>query len=157
LGDQLPILQRVEIASPCPARWADMAGDDRVRFCEQCSLHVYNLAAMPAAEAETLIRRTEGRLCARVYRRADGTILTSDCPVGVRVVRQRMMRAVRRAAGAVLVAVGLCVGMAVGNRGGSRPFATLRSWLIREPVAWVMGAIVVRPAQTPPSHGDSTE
>ena len=36
MGHRLSVLQNIEIASPCAAGWADMAGDDRVRFCERC-------------------------------------------------------------------------------------------------------------------------
>jgi FlaG/FlaF family flagellin (archaellin) len=33
---------------------------------------------------------TEGRLCACLYRRADDTVLTTDCPVGLRALRRRV-------------------------------------------------------------------
>src|SRR5688572_5083696 len=84
------LIQRVEIASPCPAKWDDMVGDEKSRFCSQCNLNVYNLSAMSEAEAERLIIEKEGNLCARIYRRADGTILTRDCPLGWRVARRSM-------------------------------------------------------------------
>lgn len=32
------------------------------------------------------------RVCGRLYRRADGTMLTRDCPSGLQVLRQRMSR-----------------------------------------------------------------
>ncbi len=77
------LLQRIKIASPCPARWNDMRGDEKVRFCAQCQKNVYNLSAMTPQASEELIKSTEGRLCARLYRRNDGTVLTANCPVGV--------------------------------------------------------------------------
>ena len=83
-------LETVRIANPCPVSWDAMTGDDRVRFCEQCSLNVYNLSAMTRPEAERLITATEGRLCARFYRRADGTILTQNCPTGLRALKRRL-------------------------------------------------------------------
>ncbi|MHC5540977.1 hypothetical protein ACYOEI_22370, partial [Singulisphaera rosea] len=86
-------LNVLQIASPCQASWADMRGDDRTRFCESCSKHVYNLSGMTRAEALSLVEAAEGRLCVRFYRRADGSVLTADCPVGLRSrVRQRLMR-----------------------------------------------------------------
>lgn len=88
------LLRNVRLASPCRARWDDMAGDDRARFCSECQLHVYNLSALTTREAAALIREKEGRLCAIFYRRADGTLLTTDCPVGL---RERLGRQVRRA------------------------------------------------------------
>jgi hypothetical protein len=95
------MLERVRVASPCTADWEQMVGDDRVRFCSQCNLNVYNLAAMTRREAENLIADREGRLCARLYRRADGKVLTRDCPVGFRAV----VRKVSRMAGAALSAM----------------------------------------------------
>ncbi|MEM1023709.1 MAG: hypothetical protein AAGD10_08885 [Myxococcota bacterium] len=84
MTERLPVLDRLQIATPCHAKWADMAGDDRRRFCGGCQKHVYNFAVMTAEESVDLIHRTEGRLCVRLFRRADGTILTADCPVGLR-------------------------------------------------------------------------
>ena len=57
-----------------------MCGTDRVRRCDACGLLVYNLSAMTVGEALALIQETEGRRCVRFYRRADGTVLTRDCP-----------------------------------------------------------------------------
>ena len=75
-------LDNIRVASPCSADWDAMYGDDRKRFCGDCKLNVYNLSGLTRAEAESLIMNAEGRLCVRFYRRVDGTILTSDCPVG---------------------------------------------------------------------------
>lgn len=58
-----------------------MSGDDRVRFCSDCKLNVYNLAGMTRREATELITLQEGRLCVRFFRRKDGTLVTRDCPV----------------------------------------------------------------------------
>jgi len=69
-----------------------MAGDERVRHCTLCSLNVYNFAEMTRDEIGALLTKTEGRVCARLYRRADGTLLTKDCPRGLRAVRLRMSR-----------------------------------------------------------------
>ena len=77
----VPKLQ-LKIASPCPASWDDMEGDDRARFCPECELNVYNLSAMTEEEALKLVKEREGRLCVRFYQRRDGTVLTTDCPVG---------------------------------------------------------------------------
>jgi hypothetical protein len=94
-------LDEVRVAAPCRADWSKMSGDERVRYCDSCSLHVYNLSGMTRREAEVLMTSTEGRLCVRFYRRADGTILTRNCPVGLSAVRRR----VARVAGSVLTAV----------------------------------------------------
>jgi hypothetical protein len=57
-----------------------MAGTDRVRFCPDCRLNVYNFSAMTRTEVETLVTARKGRrLCALFYQRADGTMITRDC------------------------------------------------------------------------------
>lgn len=84
------LLARVRIASPCPVSWDEMKGDERKRFCGHCNLHVYNISAMTHSEAESLLKTAEGRLCARLYRREDGTVLTQDCPVGLKALRRRL-------------------------------------------------------------------
>lgn len=101
MNEQTDLLARVRVASPCRVSWDGMEGDARVRFCRECNLNVYNLSEMTGAEAASLIAATEGRLCARFYRRADGKVLTRDCPKGLRAARLR----VSRAAGAALAAV----------------------------------------------------
>ena len=85
-------LDYVRVAAPCSADWDAMIGDDRARFCGQCRLNVYNLSGMTRREAEALIAGAEGRLCVRFYRRADGTILTENCPVGLRAIKRRLSR-----------------------------------------------------------------
>lgn len=85
-------LNRLRIATPCPVGWDQMTGDNRVRFCGHCQLNVYNISELSGMEAEKLIASTEGRLCARLFRREDGTILTKDCPVGLRALRRRVAK-----------------------------------------------------------------
>jgi hypothetical protein len=85
-------LDNIRIASPCSADWEGMFGSDRKRFCGDCKLNVYNLSNMSRQEAENLILSSEGRLCVRFFRRADGTILTKNCPVGWAAVKQRASR-----------------------------------------------------------------
>jgi 5-hydroxyisourate hydrolase-like protein (transthyretin family) len=69
-----------------------MTGDNRVRFCDHCRLSVYNISELSRSEAEKLLTSSEGRLCTRLFRRADGTILTKDCPVGLRALRMRVSK-----------------------------------------------------------------
>lgn len=90
------LLDRISIASPCSANWEEMTGDDRRRFCASCRLHVHDLGQMTTREAEELLREAAvGRVCVRFFRRADGRVLTRDCPVGL---RQRLRAGWARAA-----------------------------------------------------------
>jgi DNA-binding transcriptional regulator YdaS (Cro superfamily) len=96
-------LGQIQVASPCHARWEAMEGDEKVRFCRACQLPVYNLSAMEPEEAARRLSQDDPRLCVRFYRRADGTILTQDCPVGAEAVRQGRRRAGRGTAAAAAV------------------------------------------------------
>jgi hypothetical protein len=82
-------LNNLKVASPCSQDWNAMIGSERKRYCGECKLNVYNLSGMTRAEAENLITTAEGRLCVRFYQRADGSVLTEDCPVGWAKVKAR--------------------------------------------------------------------
>ena len=100
----------LHIASPCPADWEKMVGNERVRHCAECNLNVYNLSAMTELQVQELIADNRGKqLCGRFYRRADGTVLTQDCPWSLRA----LARKVSRLGAAVLTAImGVTVAMA---------------------------------------------
>jgi hypothetical protein len=85
-------INKIRVASPCSVPWESMTGDEQVRKCDDCGLNVHNLAAMSEAEIGRLIVNREGRLCIRLYKRRDGTILAQVCPTGVRGYRKRMAR-----------------------------------------------------------------
>ncbi|MBI3549635.1 MAG: hypothetical protein HY078_11395 [Elusimicrobia bacterium] len=92
-------LDDIRIASPCTVSWNSMEGDDRSRFCHQCRLNVFNLSSMTREEAERLIESRQGKVCVRLYRRPDGTVLTQDCPVGLKAIRLRVAKFAAFAAG----------------------------------------------------------
>lgn len=104
-------LDNVRVAAPCTADWNQMSGTERVRFCQQCNLNVYNLSSMTKREAEAFVSNAEGvegRVCICYYRRKDGTILTSNCPVGLRAIKRRLSRTASALVSAVL---GLLAGL----------------------------------------------
>jgi hypothetical protein len=72
-----------------------MRGDDRSRFCGKCQKNVFDLSAMTTAEVLLLLGDQNSRPCIRLYRRADGRVMTADCPVGLRA---RIWRRLRRRA-----------------------------------------------------------
>jgi hypothetical protein len=84
------MLDNVQVAKPCSADWGKMPGDARVRHCCECQLGVYNLSEMTRPEAEAFLRKATGRVCIRIYRRADGTVITRDCPKGLAAVRRAL-------------------------------------------------------------------
>jgi hypothetical protein len=120
----LPILSNLDdlrIASPCDADWEAMrpvtsADGARARFCGACEKNVYDLSAMTRDDAMALITRHEGRCCVRFYQRADGTVLTEDCPVGVRAL---LKRAERRALLTAAAGVGVVAAFVAFLLGGN--------------------------------------
>lgn len=94
----------VSVASACTESWEGMQGDARVRFCGRCEKNVFSLDALTTAEVRDLVLRAEGRICWRFYVRKDGTVLTKDCPVGLRRVARRSIAAA--AAGLALLLAG---------------------------------------------------
>jgi len=106
----LPMLDTMDIASPCTADWNQMVGDDKVRYCGKCEKNVFNLSAMTREEAEITVLAKNGDLCVRLYQRADGTVLTQDCPVGVRRKRLRLVGALAIGSSLAGAAMAMVVG-----------------------------------------------
>jgi hypothetical protein len=142
-------LDHVRVAAPCPANWDAMFGDDRTRFCGECKLNVYNLSGMSRSEAEALLSRTEGRLCVRYYQRADGTIITKNCPVGLQAVKQRLSRIKRSVISMVLSFL-----TGLGLYSMWRPAVDILDRHVEsEPRYPVMGTIAARPTPEPVVQG----
>jgi hypothetical protein len=93
-----PLLDNMRIAAPCSVPWESMQGGDRVRHCGQCDKDVFDLSALTRDEAEALLRDRAGNLCVSYFQRADGTVLTADCSVGIAKRRRRRVMAAGLAA-----------------------------------------------------------
>ena len=130
-------VDEIRVASPCNARWNDMDGDERARFCGQCSKNVFNLSAMTRVQIETLVREKEGKFCGRFYRRPDGRMLTADCPSRLRRVRERLAQI-----GGALCALVLSV-VGCSSRRGDETTGQIRV---------VMGDVAVPPVVCPTNN-----
>jgi hypothetical protein len=90
-----------------------------------------------------------------MFRREDGTVLTRDCPVGVRYFRQRLARAVAAIVGVVVTLVGGTLFGGILNRTSSgslkAPSTAFAQW-IDPPRQFeiLMGAICLPPQPAPP-------
>jgi hypothetical protein len=162
-------LDDIRVATPCNALWDNMRGDDTARFCQTCGKNVYSLSKMSRAEAEALIREKEGKLCARFYRRADGTLLTDNCPVGLRAARRQLKWlgagvAALAASGVAIFGGGAGKSETVVPARAPLPFSTLREvqpikmvmdWLSPQPTPqpMIMGMIVPPPRTPAPPSG----
>ena len=131
-------LDKIRVASPCNARWEDMSGDERARFCDSCQKNVYNLSAMTRAQIERLIREKEGKFCGRFYRRPDGRMLTADCPTGRRRRRDRLARWGGAMFGSLLLLLGFHTLGRAQEKG--------RSTTPKAQPCRLMGEVSVRPA-----------
>ena len=84
-------IDEIDISTPCTVSWDQMrprGGDGRVRYCGQCRQNVYDVEAMSRAEAHRQITAREGRVCVRILRRPDGTVVTADCWARLRAARR---------------------------------------------------------------------
>lgn len=123
-----------------------MRGDERKRFCGDCTLNVYNLSGMTKYDAENLLRLSEGRLCVRYFERPDGTVLTKDCPVGWAAVRKSLSLAAAAAFGLFLSLIGTIGLMSMFGR--KIDIGKQIPWVKPTPSPEVMGMIAM-PTPTP--------
>lgn len=161
------ILDNMRIASPCSANWDAMAGDGHARHCKACQKHVYNIASLPATNVIELIQQHEGKICVRLYRRADGTVLTANCPVGGR----RVWQSVRNLLATGLIAAGLASAAAIlpnvipRNPTGQNTMSGRAAVLWDDLLIWmgfrkqqfILGDICLPPGSGVPSSEGSTE
>ncbi|MBX9685442.1 MAG: energy transducer TonB [Candidatus Obscuribacterales bacterium] len=91
-------IDKFYIATPCAMNWDELEGDERVRFCGGCQKNVYNCSELSSKELSDLIIQTEGKFCGRIFRRQDGTIITDDCPLALRRVRNAARKTLKWAA-----------------------------------------------------------
>ena len=99
-------LHRPRAARPCNSSWDLMTGDGRKRRCSNCCQDVYKVEGLARSEALALITANEGEQ-SRVYRRADGTVMTSNCSGSRAAVRRSRFKVAAVAAAAALLIVGL--------------------------------------------------
>lgn len=82
-------LDSIQIARSCSTDWQSMTGDEKIRFCIDCQKDVYNFSEMTRREAELLLQKTGGQICARTTRDVDGTVITAKPPAGLNLVNLR--------------------------------------------------------------------
>jgi len=141
---QLTIVD-LPIASPCDALWSEMHGSDTVRHCGDCKKNVYNISLLSKEEIDSLVAEKEGRLCVRYYHRRDGTVITSDCPKGLRKVRLELIKLQLRAAASFAAFIGM-----LGLSSCSRTNTTVGDMVAPSQNSQIelTGDTVVIPAQT---------
>jgi len=87
------ILDRICIAMPCSIGWENMKGTDEVRLCSGCDKNVYNISVVSKKRAEQILQNTE-QPCVRLYRNADGSIVSDECPNWLKPIRRTWKKCV---------------------------------------------------------------
>lgn len=85
-------LDSIAIPTHCNVSWDEMEGTDRSRLCGSCQHHVHDVSELTTEEALALLQRPGEPPCLRIYRRADGRVLTADCAT----TRERAWKWLRR-------------------------------------------------------------
>src|SRR5262249_22627755 len=100
-----------------------------------------------------LILSKEGRLCVRFFRRADGKLMTRDCPFGIRAVGRRLAWVLGIAAAIFLTIGAALLAAKPQNEGdGNRQSALewIRNFFAPSPPPVIMEKICVPPG--PPAN-----
>lgn len=110
------VLRNINIASPCSQEWSAMTGNDKTRFCHACQLNVYNFTKMTKSEIAELLNREScsARVCVSIYRRFDGTVLTKDCPVGMRIIESARL-GVRKTYAVIIACLSIACAILAGK------------------------------------------
>lgn len=153
-------IDQIEISSPCTVSWEEMraaGADGRVRFCGQCRQNVYNVEAMSRLEAHRLIAAREGRVCVRILRRPDGTVVTADCWARLRAARRRgflpFLGMMVLVGFTELIAMGVGLVRLKALRGGGAPLPPIALTDIPVlPRPRMMGALPAHRFTAPPPH-----
>ncbi len=145
---RLPMLEKITVASPCHAQWDQMIGDDRVRYCGSCEKNVFNLSAMTRDEAESLIIASGSKICVRMYRRTDGTVMTEDCTVGATKKRRK------RLAAALVGAAALGAAASMATRLTTSSARALPAVRVAPPTQMLTTVTNPTPSVTPPVQND---
>ena len=145
--EELELFANVRIASPCPMKWSEMQGDEKKRLCGQCNLHVHRVSELTTAEAVTLFEKAgSDRVCAQLFYRLDGSVMTKDCPSAWSVGLSEAVRRVGSPTGVITGALVLFVAVALF-------VATLFADNLRTLLGYSSGGVSVSPVVSSRSKG----
>lgn len=145
----------LQIQTPCSKSWAELAGDEKKRFCSDCSLHVHNAAQLTQMEARALVSRASPRVCMRIEYDASGAPIFSDSqPEVVSRARAPQPPAARLARWALSAAAGLlaaCHG-SVSTPGANDPTAGSKGVELPSKMGRMCSTVVGDVALPPPQN-----
>jgi hypothetical protein len=111
------VLDRVSIARPCASDWNQMAGDGQTRFCSACNKKVHDFSKMSRQQAARIVIASCGKLCARITRDGNGSIISLEPSPTIRTTGTRPSPLVAAVLGVTLTVGG--VAPATAARAGS--------------------------------------
>ena len=103
-------LDRLVISKPCSNDWDSMTGGREKRHCSDCDRTVYDVSKLTLLEAEALVFSTRGRLCLRLTKDANGSVVTSQWPGGLPPAPRRVSPLGGAVVGAILGISGSAAG-----------------------------------------------
>ena len=95
-------LDQLKVVSPCSTDWDRMSGDEKKRFCSECDKFVYDFSQMTRRQVEAIVSVHRGRMCARITRRPDGSMVTLEAPPVHPIVARRASPVVNATLAAIL-------------------------------------------------------
>src|SRR5262245_2420756 len=95
-------LDQLHVVSPCSTGWDRMSGDEKKRFCSECNKFVYDFSQMTRRQVEAIVSVHRGRMCARITRRPDGSLVTLEAPPVDPIVARRASPVVNATLAAIL-------------------------------------------------------
>lgn len=95
-------LYQLKVVSPCSTDWDRMSGDEKKRFCTECDKFVYDFSQMTRRQVEAIVSIYQGRMCARITRLPDGSLLTLENPPAHPLVARRASPVVNATLAAIL-------------------------------------------------------
>src|SRR5215510_11108097 len=95
-------LDKLQVVSPCSTDWDRMSSDEKKRFCSECNKFVYDFSQMTRRQVKAIVSIHKGRLCARITRKPDGSVVTAETPPVNPVVARRASPVVNATLAAIL-------------------------------------------------------
>src|SRR5262249_31745223 len=96
-------------------------------------------------EAEDLIVRSEDRLCVRLYQRADGTVMTADCPLALQSIRRGVYWRIAKVIGVAFFFLALGAGVSSSLADKPRKSSRQPAGPITPVVDWIMDKLCPHP------------
>ncbi len=70
------LLDSIDVPAPCPKKWDEMIGGEKVRLCQSCDKNIYNISEMTRAEVRKLLFQSKESVCIRLEKDRNGRVQT---------------------------------------------------------------------------------